>query len=93
MIRYTLRPDAVEENLELLADVQLELTENQPEVVKMATFQLDDKVSFVHLHAADRPARLHTIKSFERFRRSLPERCVAEPMSTEVDCVGLFNFG
>ena len=47
MIRYKLKPDEVDENLALLREVYAELKAVQPDGLREATYQLDDKVTFV----------------------------------------------
>ena len=92
MVRYTLKPDQVERNLELLHDFYQELESTQPEVLRYATFQLEDGVSFVHLHVSDSHARFAGLATFERFRSTLEERCEEPPVMTELRVVGSFRF-
>jgi hypothetical protein len=47
MIRCKVRPDGVEADLELLQEVYEEMRSVQPKGLRYATFQLEDKVTFV----------------------------------------------
>ncbi len=71
MVSYKLKADQVETNLRLLREFHQELESTQPEGVRISTFQLADGVSFVHLHAGDRPERFHRLDALERFRAGL----------------------
>ena len=92
MVRYTLKPDQVQRNLELLRDFYLELEATQPEVLRYATYQLKDEVSFVHLHLSDIHARFAGLATFQRFRSTIEERCEEPPVMTELRVVGSFRF-
>ena len=92
MVRYKLKPDQVERNLALLRDFYRELESTQPETLRYATYQLEDEVSFVHLHASDSHARFAGLAAFQRFRSTLEERCEEPPVMIELHVVGSFRF-
>jgi hypothetical protein len=64
MVRYTVKPDRVAENEQLVRDVYAELARTQPDGLRYATFKLPDGVSFVHLavHGQDNP--LQRVEAF-----------------------------
>jgi len=93
MIRYRLEPDQVEENLRLLRSYFHELATTQPDGLRDAAFQLDDRVSFVHFVETDEkgPGPLTHLEEFQRYRATLDERCVEPPVLTVLHEVGAFG--
>lgn len=92
MIRYKVKPDQVERNLELLRAVYEELESAQPEGLRWATFQLDDEMSFVDFAVGGGQGVLSRLEAFRRFRSTLDERCDEPPVLTELHEVGSFRF-
>lgn len=85
MIRYRLKPDQVQPNLELLNDYFAELdTGEPPDEVSEAVFQLEDGVSFVHFGQTSDAglAWLRRSPTFQRYRTTLDERCDEPPELT-----------
>ena len=96
MISYKLKPDQIERNTELLADVYAELAATRPAGLRYATFRLDDQVSFVAFVEFDgQPgsAAHHRLASFQRYRSTLDERCKQPPVVTVLHEVGSYGFG
>lgn len=92
LIRYKINPDQVEREHELLRAVYEELEATQPDSLRYATFQLDDKVSFVDFVVTDGPGRFSQLESFRTYRSTLDERCDEAPVMTELHEVGSFRF-
>lgn len=93
MIRYRVKHDQVERNLELLRAVYEEMESTQPDGLRWATFQLEDKVSFVDFVGGTGPPEvLSQLEAFRRFRLTLDERCDEPPVMTELHEVGSFRF-
>ncbi len=93
MIRYKVKRDQVERNLELLRAVYQELGSIQPEGLRWTTFQLEDEVSFVEfVEGPDLPEPLPQLEAFRRYRATLDERCDELPVMTELHEVGSFRF-
>jgi hypothetical protein len=93
MIRYKVKPDQVERNLELLRAFFEELESTQPDSLRDAVFQLEDKVSFVHFVETDNgPGPLPQLKAFQRYRTTLDERCDEPPVMTVLHEVGSYRF-
>lgn len=93
MIRYKLRPNQVERNLELLHAVYEELRSNPPEGLRWASFQLDDEVSFVDFVVGHGPpGQLSQFETFRTFRSTLDERCDEPPVMTELHEVDSLGF-
>jgi hypothetical protein len=93
MIRYKVKPDQTQRNIELLRDFFAELQALQPDGIRYATYQLDDKVSFVHIVQTDAgPGPLPSLQAFQRYRSSVEARCDEPPVMTEMHEVGAFRF-
>jgi hypothetical protein len=91
MIRYRLKPDQVERNLELLRAYFEELESTPPDGVRDAAFQLEDSVSFVHLVETDAPGRFSQLEAFRAYRATLDERCDEPPVVTALREIGSFG--
>ena len=93
IIRYRVKRDEVERNLELLRAVYGEMESVQPDGLSYATFLLEDGVSFVDLVTTeDGPGPLSRLEAFRRFRSTLDERCDEPPTMTGLREVGSFRF-
>jgi hypothetical protein len=94
MVRSKVKPDQVERNLELLRASFAELESLRPEGLRMATFQLDDGVTFVGIVELDGgPGMLHALPAFQRYRSTLDERCEEPVVVTMLQEVGSYRFG
>lgn len=92
MIQYRVKPDQLERHLELIRAVYDELDETQPDGLRYATFQLEDEAAFVDIALSpDLPGPLPQLKSFQRYRADLDERC-DDRIATELHEVGSFRF-
>jgi Antibiotic biosynthesis monooxygenase len=92
IVRYTVKPDRVAENEELVRAVYEELQSAQPAGLRYATLRLDDGVSFVHIaETAEGANPLPGQPAFQRFQENIAERCDEQPVVTEVKVVGSFN--
>jgi len=92
MIRCKIKPDEVDQNLEMLHAVYEELASVRPDGMRYETFQLEDKVtllSFVELD--DGPGVLQQLEAFQRYRSTLDERCDEPPAMTVLDLVGSYS--
>lgn len=94
VIRYTVKPEAAEENQRLVQNVFAELTANQPDGLHYATFRLADGVSFVHIVSIDGEDNpLPKTEAFVEFQRSIGERWVEPATAAEASIVGSYGFG
>ena len=90
-IRYRIKPEFLEQELELLRAVFAELEAKRPEGLRYESFRLEDGVSFVELVETDGPGRFSQLQSFRRYRSTLDERCDEPPVVTELDEVGAYR--
>jgi quinol monooxygenase YgiN len=92
MIRYKLKPDQVALYLEGLRAIYEEFESAQPGWLRQATFQLEDKVSFVIFTELDDPGRLADMPAFQRARSTLDDRCDEPPVVTVLHKVASYRF-
>jgi hypothetical protein len=92
MIRCKLKPDQVEECLELGRAVYDELASVRPDWLRQASFRLDDGLSIVTFAELDDPGKLAGLPAFQRFRSTLDERCDEPPVLTVLHEVGSYRF-
>jgi quinol monooxygenase YgiN len=92
MIRCKVRPDGVEAGLELLQELYEEMRSVQPKGLRYATFQLDDKVTFVSFAEMDGPEVLQQMEAFQRLRATPDERFDEPPVLTMLHEVGSYGF-
>jgi len=91
MVRYRIKPEHVQQNLDALSAVYEELESIRPDWLSYSTYQLEDTVSFVALVVVDDPGRLGAFPAFRAYRSSLEQRCDEPPVTTEVRQVGAFG--
>jgi hypothetical protein len=94
LVRYKVRPDAVEENTAAVRAVYEELAEAQPDGFHYATFTAEDGVTFFHVasHAADRPNPLGAIAAFQRFSAGVGSRSEEPPVVSRLTEVGSYRW-
>ncbi|KWX01247.1 hypothetical protein TH66_02670 [Carbonactinospora thermoautotrophica] len=93
MIRYKVKPDQLERNVELLNAFFEELNSVRPDGLRYAAFQLEDKVTFVHfVDAKNGPGSFARLETFQRYRSTIAERCEEPPATTMLHEVGSFGF-
>ena len=95
LIRYTVRPERVEENERLVRAVYDELARVRPPGLRYATFRLGEGTEFVHLvstRAADGRSPLTDLPAFKAFQAGIAERCEQAPVLTELHEVGSFGW-
>jgi len=95
LVRYTVKPDRVAENEELVRAVYTALHELEPADFRYATFQLEDGVTFVHLASIDGEDGhnpLPGLPAFQAFQKDIADRLDEGPFAGEVREIGSFNF-
>jgi|SRR5215471_16069590 len=94
MVRYSVKPDQVEENERRVKAVFAQLARDRPAGLRYATFKLPDGVSFMHIasiETADGTNPLQAVEAFREFVQTVKDRCVDPPVSTELDEVGSYQ--
>jgi hypothetical protein len=93
LVRYKVKPEAIEENLELIAPVMAELESVDPQGFRYAAFQLDDPTEFVHIALYDEGVEspLPGIDAFQRYTAGIADRCVEQPEVLNLHAVESFK--
>lgn len=92
MVRYKTSPNHANSNETLVHAVFDELRKNAPAGFRYTTFRLDDGVTFVHLATLDAKANpLAASPAFQRFQKTLNERCVEPAVVSELTPVDSYG--
>ena len=92
MVRYSVKPDRVAENEELVRAVYDELGRVAPAGIRYATFRLEDGVSFVHFAKTEEGrSPLSEIGAFGRFQENIRDRCDDPPAVFELHEIGSYR--
>ena len=94
IVRYKVKPSAVEQNEALIRAVFEQLERDQPEGLRYQVFKQADGVSFVHVSACDTPDANPLIKlqAFKHFAAGVQERCEEGPITTELQPIGRYDY-
>lgn len=90
MVRYTVKPECVEDNVRRIQAVFAELERERPEGIRYASFRTGE--SFVHIasiETAENP--LTALAAFKEFAGTIKERCVEPPVTSELEEVGSYR--
>ncbi len=94
VVRYKVKADRAEENIEFISAVFAELKEKSPPGLHYASYNLQDGVSFIHVAALDEGVEgnpLPQMEAFKRFVADIKERCEEPPAATPASVVGAYN--
>ena len=92
MIRCKVRPDEAEASLESFREVYEEMRSVQPKGLRYATFQLEDKVTFLSFAEMEGPEVLRQLEAFQRLRATPRERFDEPPVLAMLHEVGSYGF-
>lgn len=91
LLRYTVKPELLDEHLGLLSDVYAELHTLQPALFSWATYRIPDTHDFIEVATAHPlPGPLPDLPSFRRYRAGLDDRCDSRQFD-DVSVVGSFT--
>jgi hypothetical protein len=95
VVQYRVKPERVEEHLQLIEAVFAELDEREPEGFTFKVFRLEDGVSFVHVviehDGVDHPDSLQAMPVFQAFVATIVDRCDIPPAVSGATVVGGFR--
>ncbi|HEY1478695.1 MAG TPA: hypothetical protein VGF46_01620 [Gaiellales bacterium] len=92
MVRYTVKPEHVEENEELVRAVYAELDRRTTAGVRYATYRIGDSGSFVHVSSSlEERSPLADLDAFREFQREISQRCSEQPVVVELHEVGSYS--
>jgi len=91
VVRYRVRPDALDENLALVRAVYAELDATRPEGLRYSTYRVNDR-DFVHvavIDAEDNP--LDGVAAFQTFLQGIADRCEEGPTPSGGEVVASYG--
>lgn len=94
IVRYKVKADKADENEELIRKVFEELHSKRPSGLRYASFKSQDGVSFVHIasvETSDGHNPLTETPAFKSFIAAIKDRCVEQPVATELTEVGSYQ--
>lgn len=94
IVRYKLRSDRVDENVEFVRSVFADLDARRPPGVHYATFQAADEGSFTHVavfESDEARAAFGEAAPFREFTADIAERCVEPPTAVAQTVVGNYR--
>jgi hypothetical protein len=93
VIRYKVRPELADKNVELVAKVYEELKAANPDGVRYLTLRLEDDsfVHFVETEASDDSSVLPKLPAFQAFQSEIRERCAEPPLARGAVIVGNYR--
>lgn len=92
IMRYQIKPAALDTHLTLLRAVYTELAEQQPKGLTWATYQLDPPHEFLEVVSGpDLPNPLPHLPAFQTYRAGLEDRCETPTQFTEANQVGSYT--
>jgi hypothetical protein len=92
VVRYTTRPDAADDNEQLIRAVFAQLEEETPAGLRYAAVRLDDGVSFVHIALLDDEDNpLLDLPAFGAFTSAIASRCVDGPTASQGAVIGDYS--
>jgi hypothetical protein len=94
LVQYKVKADKAEENIEFIKKVFNELTENNPNGLRYASFLKPDGLSFVHIasiETEDGSNPLSNSTAFAQFQKEIKERCEDLPVAIELTEIGSYN--
>lgn len=94
IVRYKVKQDQAEENIEYVKAVFNALENNRPEGLRYACFQLEDGVSFVHIASIETEDGTNPLPAFDEFKafvKDIAARCEEPPVASEAAMIGAYK--
>lgn len=94
MVRYTLKPECVEENERLVRRVYEELRTVAPPGLRYATYRVAGGLGYVHIASTEGDVdhgMLTSLPSFKAFVAGVRERCTEPPVVVELTPIGAYG--
>jgi hypothetical protein len=92
MIRYQTRPQAADENRELISRVFEELAERRPSGLSYTALQLANGAGFVHVVTMEGDADpLAGLAAFAAFTKGIADRAEEAPVATAATVIGSYR--
>lgn len=90
MVRYTVKPECVEDNVRRIQAVFAQLDRERPDGIRYASYRIGE--SFVHMatiEGAENP--LTALAAFKEFAGTVKDRCVEPPVTSELEEIGSYR--
>ncbi len=93
IVRYRLKPEAVEENDRLVAAVFAALAERRPAGLRYESFKLPDhaRVHLAQIDTKDGASPLQALEAFRAFTAGIKDRCLEPPVASDVEPIGSYT--
>jgi hypothetical protein len=92
MVRYKLKPESVDENEALLAQVFAQLARDKPPGVRYQALKSPDGVSMVHVASSEGEVNPVTLlDAFKRYTAGIRDRCEEAPVTTRLQALGEYD--
>jgi hypothetical protein len=91
VVRYTLRPEAMDEHVRLIEAVMAQLREERRTDLDYQVLRLADGISFLHVSTCDTPdgtSPLAELSAFREFQADLASRVATPPEPSAADQIG-----
>lgn len=93
IVRYKVKPGRANENQQYVEKVFEELRRNSPPGLHYATFKQDDGVTFIHIAFVEVEVNpLTQSPAFQAFQAGIQDRCEEQPVVTDLEEVGSYQF-
>ena len=95
MVRYRLKADMVEENIQLVKAIFEELNAKNPTGLRYASFGFPDGVTYVHIASIETTNGSNPLSmtdAFPLFTKDIKDRCEEPPVAMDLSEVGSYNF-
>lgn len=95
MVRYRLKADMVEENIQLVKAIFEELNAKNPTGLRYASFGFPDGVTYVHIASIETTNGSNPLSmtdAFPLFTKDIKDRCEEPPVAMVLSEVGSYNF-
>ena len=92
IVRYRLKPEAVEANDQLVAAVFAALAERRPAGLRYESFKLPDhaRLHLAHIDRKDGTNPLQALEAFRAFTAGIKDRCVEPPVASDAELIGSY---
>jgi hypothetical protein len=91
VVRYRVKPEALDVNIRLIREVYEELAASRPEGLRYNTCRVDDR-TFVHVAVVEGETNpLDDVAAFRAFTEGIAERCEEGPLPMSGEQVGSYS--
>jgi hypothetical protein len=90
VVRYRVKPESLDDNIELVRAVYEELAETRPDGLRYSTCRVDER-TFVHVAVMEGAVNpLDDVAAFRTFTEGIAQRCEEMPQALGGELVGTY---